>query len=279
MNGKHLSHRSALFVYFVLAYGIAWGGILLVLATHGFDLVSLDQWDKGLIVLSMLLGPSVSGITLTAWLDGRAGLRALWSSALNWRVGWGWAAFALLPVPLLVLAVLLPLTVWVNPAFSPGYKLELFAIGLVAGCCEEIGWTAFATQRWLNRRSAQTVGLQLGVLWALWHAAADYSSNHTAMGVFWWAWFTVFWLATLPAYRVLMTWAYAHTRSLFLAMAMHASYTGWLIVLSPATSLEQGLVWQVLFAMGLWCLVAMVPRVRSVRAHAGDEGWCDLKRR
>jgi membrane protease YdiL (CAAX protease family) len=176
---------------------------------------------------------------------------------VQWRVGWGWAALALLTVPVLVLVVLGLLSIWVDPAFAPGFKLELFALGLVAGCCEEIGWTGFATRRWLARRSAPAVGLQLGLLRAGWHVAADFSSNHATMGAQWWAWFAVFWLATLPAYRILMTWIYAHTHSLLLAILMHASYTGWLLVLYPSTTFKQGLVWQALFPAGLWCVVML----------------------
>ena len=41
-----------------------------------------------------------------------------------------------------------------------------------------------------------------------------------------------------------------------LAMLMHASYTGWLLVLYPATSYEQRLIWQTAFAFVLWLIVA-----------------------
>jgi uncharacterized protein len=252
--------RHPLWAYFLVAYGITWGGILLVLLSKGFDLAAARPWDKGLMVMLMLLGPSASGLALTAWLDGRAGLRELWSRAVHRRVGWGWAAVAMLTTPLLVLTVLWPLSAWVDPAFTPGFKWELLTLGMVAGFCEEIGWTGFATPHWLARRSVFAVGLRLGVLWAVWHAAADFSSNHATMGAHWWVWFGVFWLATLPAYRVLMTWVYAHTRSLLLAILMHASYTGWLLVLYPSTTFEQGLVWQALFAAGLWLAVAMLVR-------------------
>jgi hypothetical protein len=68
----------------------------------------------------------------------------------------------------------------------------------------------------------------------------------------------VLYLAALTAYRVLMTWVYANTRSLPLAMLMHASYTGWLLVLYPATSSGQGLVWQFGFATALWLVVALI---------------------
>ena len=70
--------------------------------------------------------------------------------------------------------------------------------------------------------------------------------------------FLFFYIGALTAYRVLMTWVYANTQSLLLAMLMHASYTGWLLVLYPSTSFKQGLVWQTAFATSLWVVVAVV---------------------
>jgi hypothetical protein len=73
----------------------------------------------------MLLGPSASGFALTAWLDARAGLRDMWQRLTHWRVGWGWAAVALLTVPLPVLTILWPSSAWVDPAFAPGFNLAV----------------------------------------------------------------------------------------------------------------------------------------------------------
>ncbi len=47
--------------------------------------------------------------------------------------------------------------------------------------------------------------------------------------------FVIVYLATLTPYRVLMTWVCSHTQSLLLAIIMHASFTGWLLVLFPLT--------------------------------------------
>ena len=109
--------RHPLIGYFALAYGISWGGILIVLGATCFDLVELRPLETGLIFLLMLLGPSTSGLALTALLDGRAGLHRLWSSLTRWRVGVRWYAVALLTMPLLLLAVLWPLRAFVDPAF------------------------------------------------------------------------------------------------------------------------------------------------------------------
>ncbi|MDM7944602.1 MAG: hypothetical protein QUV35_18420 [Hydrogenophaga sp.] len=58
-----------------------------------------------------------------------------------------------------------------------------------------------------------------------------------------------------------------------MAVLMHASYTGWLFVLYPATSVEQGLVWQTGFTVALWVAVAMVMTGRS-----GRGSWLSLQR-
>ena len=96
------------------------------------------------------------------------------------------------------------------------------------------------------------------LVWATWHLLVDFRQNHSAMGAVWVAWlmeFAVLYLATLTAYRVLMTWMFAQTGSLLLAVLMHASYTGWLFVLFPATSFEQSLAWQTALAAALWLTV------------------------
>ena len=55
-----------------------------------------------------------------------------------------------------------------------------------------------------------------------------------------------------------MMWVYAKTQSVLLAMLMHASFTGWLLVLYPSTSFTQGLLWQAAFAAMLWLAVAVL---------------------
>jgi hypothetical protein len=134
-----------LLAFFGLAYGISWGCIALILSATGFDLSTLRPLDTGLIFVAMLLGPSASGLILTAHLEGRAGLRRLWLSLARWQIEGRWVALALLLMPALLLAVLLPLAVFYDPAFAPGFQWQLFAIGLAAGSFEELGWTGFAT--------------------------------------------------------------------------------------------------------------------------------------
>jgi hypothetical protein len=97
--------------------------------------------------------------------------------------------------------------------------------------------------------------LTLGLVWAFWHLLVDIRFNASAMGALWPVEFIVVDLATLTPYRMLMTVVFARTGSLFAAILMHASFTGWLLVLFPATSVPQSLAWQAVFALTLWALV------------------------
>jgi uncharacterized membrane protein YbaN (DUF454 family) len=98
-----------------------------------------------------------------------------------------------------------------------------------------------------------------------------FRQNASAMGPLWLLDFVVPYLAALTAYRVLMTWVYARTQSLLLAMLMHASYTSSLIVDFPTTSVAQGLAWQAAFAALLWTAVAVVMAIDGRQAPSPME--------
>lgn len=258
MSIKSFIERHPLVSYFVLAYGITWGGILVYLASKGFQLAALQTQDMLIMFLMMLLGPSTSSLVLTAVLDGRNGLRALWARMTRWQVGLPLYAVALLTIPVLTLVIFSVLSVLVSPMYTPGFRVAFGVAGLLAGCFEELGWTGFATPRLLNKYNPLKAGFILGLLWALWHMLADFSGNISGLGVAdWIQWFVVYWILPLTAYRILMTWVYTKTQSLLVGQLMHASYTGWLIILSPATP-NQDLLWETIFAVILWALVALV---------------------
>jgi membrane protease YdiL (CAAX protease family) len=258
--------------YFALAYGITWGAILAYLASPGFDLTKIGMPEALVIFGFMAAGPSAAGLLLTTLLEGRQGLRELAGRYVHVRVPLRWYALALLTTPLLLLAVLLPLWTWVSSNYAPAFLPFGVMAGLLAGAFEEIGWTGFATPRLLDRFSFLRAGLVLGVAWAAWHALADFSGNAAAMGIGpWLVWFVVYWLIPLTGYRVLMTWAYAHHRSLALAVLMHASYTGWLAALTMNMAAGTGLAalaWSAPLAIGIWALVAVVAlRSRAAWRH------------
>jgi membrane protease YdiL (CAAX protease family) len=276
MKFKAMIERHPLVSYFVLAYTIAWGGMLAAIGPGGLAPAATPAMQTVLVVfVAMLLGPSLAGITLTAVLDGTTGLSQLLARWRHWRVGWRWYAAALLTTPLVLLVIGGLLTV-LSPVFIPrllaggdtatvlGFGLT---IGLLAGCFEEIGWSGFATPRMLSRRGALATGLTLGALWAIWHLLADYWGNAGTFGALY-PLRALLWVTTLTAYRVLMVQVYSQTTSLGLMQLMHASFTGGQTILEPALTPTDYLLWYGAFSAALWVLVGVVAigRRRGARA-------------
>jgi membrane protease YdiL (CAAX protease family) len=253
---------NALSLYFIMAYAIAWGGCLLVAALNGFQPAAIGMAQIGIMFLFMLAGPSISGISFTAYFDGKAGLRELFLRVKNWHFNRRWAAVAILTIPILSTGVLMALSVLVSPIYRPDITLAKLGFGVVAGFLagffEELGWTGFALPRLQSKYSALACGLILGILWAFWHIMADFWGNRATLGIYWLPTFIIYWLMPLTAYRVLMVWVYKNSSSLPLMQIMHAFYSGTLGIVSPTTSIEDGLLWKALFAVLLWIVLAFV---------------------
>ena len=255
--------------YFVLAFAISWGGILLVVGPGGFP-GTPEQFDTLLpwVGLAMLVGPPIAGILLTSFFHGRAGLREILSRLLRWRVDLRWYAVALLTAPLLMLTVTPLVLSLLFPDFLPRIftsadkaSLVLFgiAMGLMAGAFEELGWTGFAVPTLRLRYGVLATGLIVGTLWGAWHFLVNVWSSGTSSGAISLLLFLhsfLFSLGVLPAYRVLMVWVYDRTESLLVAMLMHASLTTGNILLVPLATGMALLTWSLVLAAALWVLVA-----------------------
>jgi membrane protease YdiL (CAAX protease family) len=161
--------------------------------------------------------------------------------------------------PISTLAVLGLLHLFVSPAFTP--QLFLFGIpaGLLAGFCEEFGWTGFAYPRMSSRLGALRAALVLGVLWGLWHfPVADSLGAASPHGHYFPEFFAAF-VAMIAALRVLIAWVYTNTGSIRIAQALHASSTGFLVVLgAPAVSPGQEALWYAGYAAVLWLVAGAV---------------------
>lgn len=267
-----------LVAYFALCYAISWGLILTFMASRGFQFADLSLGDGFVLLLCMLAGPGLSGPLLTWRLEGRRGLTAMATRAWRWRVPPRWLAVAIGTNPATYLVILVALAVLVSPAYAPGFQPIGLVIGLIAGGIEELGWTGLATPRLLSRWSPLRAGITLGLIWATWHALADFTGNGAAMGDRWLPYFLVYWIVTLTAYRVLMTVVYAHTRSLLVAMVMHASYTGWQFTLQPGTSGDQTFIWQALLAVAFVVIAALVVVHERRTALAPERGATSTRR-
>src|SRR6516165_2957337 len=79
-----------------------------------------------------------------------------------------WYAALLIP-PATILTVLLVLRKVVSANFAPNFFAFGVIAGLLAGFCEELGWTGFAYPRMRERFGALLAAVALDALWAVWH--------------------------------------------------------------------------------------------------------------
>jgi hypothetical protein len=106
--------RHPIVAYFVLTFTISWLGALAVAAPSLLRGESLPQMTGILMFPAMLLGPSVSGIFLTVLLEGKKGLREMFSRMSPSSVQGRWWTALLIP-PMMVLTVLVLMAAFVSP--------------------------------------------------------------------------------------------------------------------------------------------------------------------
>jgi uncharacterized protein len=256
VRSETLLHRYPLTSYFVLVYALAWGGVLWVVEGMAGSGSAPTPAEVGMVALPMLFAPGLAAISLTALVEGKAGLRAMWARMTRWRVELRWYALAVVALPLLLLAILYTLGALVSPVYAPTLALVGLA-GLFAGYLEEIGWAGYATPRLLASWSPVTASLWLGSLWGTWHALADYVIRGSTLGSFWPVTFGLF-VLPLIAWRIVMTVVYERAQSGVIAQLMHFAYTGSLgafIPLAAISPMQDALVYATL-AGALWLGVA-----------------------
>ena len=264
--------RHALAAYYLLAFAISWGGLVLAFGPGvflGTSAISLTTASP-LAYVAYLAGPALAGVVSVAIVHGRTGLRELLARMLRWRVSLGWYAVALLMAPVLQSAITLVLS-RVSPEYLPaiitagdkmGLLVTALAISLVVPLGEETGWTGFAVPQLRTSHGTLGTGLFVGALWGLWHLplfTAQAASSPNLPPVLYLAVLLFSWL--IP-YRILMVWVYDNTKSLVTVMAMHFAIDLGL-VLVPAAATDVAIVTSDLaFGGALWVCVAIAAASR-----------------
>ncbi|MBN1402833.1 MAG: CPBP family intramembrane metalloprotease [Anaerolineae bacterium] len=252
----------ALLLYFILAFAISWGAILIAVGPSGLP-VSADQLP--VLIVAMLLGPSLAAILAAGLTSGRAGIRNLFSRLRRWRVSARWYAVALLTAPLTTAVVLLILSLF-PPEFPTALatsddKVTLvimwIASGLLVGFCEELGWTGFAVPRMRMKLGLVATGLLVGLLWGAWHFLVNWEAD-TFSGALPLALLLARLFSWLPPFRVLMVWVHDRTESLPVVMLMHMSLVANTGIIDPVLAGGRLLIFLLVKAVMLWIIVAVV---------------------
>jgi uncharacterized protein len=275
--------------YYFVTFLISWGGVVLI--SGGPGRISSRPGDIPFMSLYLMTvsGPFLASILLTGLYGGKKGYRELLSRLCKWRVPAKWYVVALFAAPLSVFAALFALT-FISPVFMPGifssgdnpvalafglksgdkimFLLFVLGIGVFNGFIEEVGWTGFATPNLQKNHRLIAAGLNLGIMWGLWHLLSNFIGSADAAGtVPLPLYLFVMLFSFLPPFRILMMWVYEHTGSLLTGILMHLSLDAfWILSMPVAITGSERMTWYIVWTAVLWGLVAIVIAARKKRA-------------
>lgn len=259
MRAKEYIRRYPLYSYFIIAFGISWIGSLIVAGPQFMREVEISMSNLLFMLLFMLAGPSVAGILLTYIEDGKEGLHNLFRRMRLWNTEIKWYVFAFFIPPILILITLFTLSAFASSIFTPGFFAAGIIYGLLAGYFEEIGWMGFAYPRMKEAIGTLKTAIILGFLWGFWHLVAGFLGSFNTLGPYWLLNFIALWIVGMTAMRILIVWVYRNTGSVFLCQLMHASSTGFLVVLSPiSVTPAQETFWFSVYSVMLWLAVLFI---------------------
>jgi membrane protease YdiL (CAAX protease family) len=257
--------------YFAVVYGVSLVSLVVIGPPSPHPPATQPPSASASLLLFpvMVIMVGVAGVGLAAATGGRAAVSALWHSMRRWRVPPACYAALLIP-PLAILVALLALRLLVSPAFVPNLFPVGLLFGVTAGVLEEPGWSGFAYPRLRARLGPLPGAVVLGFLWGLWHLpVVDSLGAASPHGQAWPAFFGAF-VLVLTSLRLLICWVYTGSGSLLLAQLLHASSTGFLVVLGAAhTTPAQEATWYACYGL-LLALAALAITLRSPATQQAD---------
>ena len=179
-KGFNTFRQSLIFILLVLgmSYLILWGPIAL-LKIRTANLVEGKIYNLPALILYLIGGfvPSIVGIILTVSYEGKEGLKMLFRSAINFRIGFS----SLLIIIVYVIAtgsLQIILYTLVGGLFDYSQFLKqlptIFPLIILGPLSEEFGWRGFLQKRIIKEFTSIRGSIIIGLIWSLWHLPLFY---------------------------------------------------------------------------------------------------------
>jgi len=195
-----------------------------------------------LVVVPAAIGPTLAAFLMTAFTEGKLGVKVLWRRFWNCNLRLKWLFVSLLGFEVLKLITNLavrtidgqpyPIVDTSNPFWM---TITLFLGTFISsGMGEEFGWRGYVLPRLQAKWNALTSSIVLGLLWAAWHIPAFIIPNVSPLYQrnFW------EWLPMILLYTFIFTWIFNNSKGSVLAAAiLHAAMNTSVVVLPTNTSL------------------------------------------
>ena len=255
MTGRE---RTALILYFVLAFAITWiaqiAGMRMAESTgltrsnednfqHFAAMVTSGTFLLPYLVFTLGAGPFLAAVIVLAISEGREGLKYLFSQMAIWRLPAYWY-LVILALSLALAAASLLAGFLANGMRLPELTPRLPAVSflpfllymiLFTGLWEEPGWRGFALPRLQKQYNAETSSWILGMLWGAWHIPVNLYLNREAGPAVIIPLIIGLLLGTV-GWTIVNTWVYNNTRSLLLMILLH----GWTNMVQSYLVLSSG---------------------------------------
>jgi uncharacterized protein len=228
--------RHPVVAYLILAYAVCWVIFLApLLSKEGIGLLSFDiPTVLPFVLLSSVLGLAGSAFTITALVDGRAGVRALARRYLRWRVGIQWYLLAFFGLPLVAI-----LGISTGYGLAPfqalprqgaaliSYVVQVVLVAVLINVWEETGWTGFMFTRLQPRYGALAASLLVAVCFGGIHlpllfVSGAVTTSKLTGGLLLLGIVELLVLGSVPV-RVLAAWVYNNTRGSLLIIGLFHS--------------------------------------------------------
>ncbi len=258
--------------FFALTFIISWGALFLIFGSETIPVTPEQQEMVGMVIL---LGPSLSCISLLYVFEKGKGIKALLFRLGLWRISWKWYLFGISIAPVTTLISVFIFTIYFpgsSAIFATSEDLfSLAAMGLVAGLFvaffEELGWTGYATPKLKPGFGIIKTGLIIGLLWGAWHFILFWQvDSFTSIPASLLLLVQLF--SWLPAFRILMVWVYDNTQSLLINILMHISLVASLVIMDPVLESNKLLIYILIRAILLWLVVLGIFFIRNHRGLA-----------
>jgi membrane protease YdiL (CAAX protease family) len=217
-------HAGSWIGYFALTYAVTW--TFWTLSSRVSLGAGPPQPMRTVLLYLGTFSPAFVALTLTAFTEGRAGVRAILRRLIRADVPVRYYAFALgfMAAIKLTAAVVHRAALGAWPPFGrdPWWGMiaaTLFSTLIGGQTGEEIGWRGYVLPRMAEDVGLGLASILLGILWALWHLPLFFFPGADTRGQS-----LPLYVIQVTAISVAMAWLYWRTHgSLLLTMLLHAA--------------------------------------------------------
>lgn len=257
--------QKRLILFILISYTLSWGCWLPIL-----DKIESSPFDSiPAVLLLFFIGaysPTLTGIFLTAFFDGKDGLKEIKSRMMLKKIKMKWLFISLGIGPILYALAFFVYSIFngqigeVNYGLLPWIPIVFIVPVIFGPLAEEFGWRGFVLPLLNPKSQPFRSSIVVGFIWALWHAPLFWAKSGTAISGFEISipLVALFFIAVIGS-SFIYTWVFNNTLgNIGIAILIHLSMNSSGTIsgmLFPKMGLEDSLDLYKYYTIVLWCFI------------------------